>query len=69
MSEANYGIDPEELFKTEYKPAGYQKCPVCKGSGQKFEYADSGGNHYKNCHVCDGRGIINRSTGKPPTEV
>ena len=39
----------------------FQKCPICKGSGY------TGGMFRRlECATCNGHGIINEYTGKPP---
>lgn len=58
--------DPNALFHTTYKPAGYQKCPICEGSG-KLQDSENMINHH-DCHVCNGHGIIHRVSGKPPKD-
>lgn len=42
----------------------WQECPVCKGSGKK---ANSEATGFVECNVCKGKGIINETTGNPPS--
>ena len=44
---------------------GYQICPLCKGSGIG---PSNNINTTTVCTVCKGSKIINKFTGKPPTE-
>ena len=42
---------------------GFQKCPVCEGSGKLTTEFNS------TCHVCQGYGIISDVTGEPPKKA
>ncbi len=41
---------------------GFQKCPVCNGTGKHSEF----GLTDATCPVCEGKRIINEMTGRPP---
>lgn len=43
------------------KNMSFQKCPVCEGSGKVQRFGVN-----PVCHVCNGHGIIDEVTGKPP---
>ena len=48
---------------------GYQKCPVCNGTGKYTPPVGTIGDVGGRCHVCQGYGIINEATGEPPKKV
>jgi len=48
---------------------GYQKCPVCNGTGKHTPPIGTIGDVGGSCHVCQGYGIINEATGKPPKKT
>lgn len=43
---------------------GFQKCPVCNGTGKHSEF----GLTDATCPVCEGKRIINEMTGRPPQD-
>lgn len=48
---------------------GYQKCPVCNGTGKYTPPVGTIGDVGGRCHVCKGYGIINEATGEPPKKT
>ena len=45
----------------------WQKCPICKGTGQDESWLVHNGSKPK-CPACNGKRIINTLTGKPPVD-
>lgn len=45
----------------------WQKCPICKGTGQDESWLVHNGGKPK-CPACNGKRIINDLTGKPPID-
>lgn len=43
----------------------FQKCPICNGTGQDFNFP----NLNSACTVCKGAKIIDDKSGKPPTNT
>jgi DnaJ-class molecular chaperone len=46
---------------------GFQKCPVCNGTGKQINTLSS--STYVQCRVCSGHGIIDELTGNPPNSL
>jgi len=46
---------------------GFQKCPVCNGTGKQINTLNS--STYVQCRVCRGHGIIDELTGNPPNSL
>ena len=45
---------------------GFQKCPVCNGTGKLINTLSS--STYKICDTCNGEKIISELTGLPPKD-
>jgi hypothetical protein len=43
---------------------GFQKCPICNGTGKLSDTLSS--SSYRVCDTCNGKKIINDFTGLPP---
>ena len=74
IGDFNFDIDMNHLEWPQGKLAMWQTCPKCNGEGN---YTDSNQvvypdvtaptfNNPKQCHICNGKGIISTLTGKPP---
>lgn len=46
---------------------GWQKCPVCEGSGYVFPIITTGSG-MEHCTICNAEKIINTETGLPPSK-
>jgi len=53
--------------KNNLKDMGFQKCPVCNGTGKQINTINS--STYIQCKVCKGHGIIDELTGLPPNTI
>lgn len=59
-------IAPALKHKTPDIDGGWQACPICGGTGT--DYSGLAYNTSNICTVCNGKKIISKLTGKPPSD-